>query len=138
MMLNVDKLQRDTIHILSPNEFTRGEGLFAVKTIWRPNAGHLWIANLENMWISKNQFLITGFSQHHNGLFSPNQKLRGNLLRVVMPGIHSTFAYVHSYPNGSKIRSGFDFQALQYMSKALHFKFEWVIIFLRNKNHNSK
>ena len=64
------------------------------------------------------------FSDERNVLIRSNHDLKGNLLSVVMPGIEPIFSYAHSFPNGSKIRTGFDFQALQYMSKALHFKYE--------------
>ena len=79
------------------------------------------------LWkIGKTQNLCfnTGFSEKRNMLLRPNYNLKGNLLRVVMPGIHPVFANVHHYPNGSKIRAGFNFHALQYISKAQHFEFE--------------
>ena len=76
----------------------------------------------------KNQYFNIGFSQESNVLLRPNHNLKGNILRVVMPGVHWTFAKILSYPNGSKIRTGFDFHALQYISKALHFKYERVTL----------
>ena len=45
-----------------------------------------------------------------------------------MPTTSTVFAKVSTYPDNSKIRSGSDFSAAQYLSKALNFKFQYVFI----------
>ena len=54
----------------------------------------------------------------------PYHNLRGNLLGIVMPKNDVLFSRQLTYPDGSKVRYGFDFLAAHYISKALNFKFE--------------
>ena len=60
----------------------------------------------------------------HSRFSGPYHNLNKKLIHIVMPSVSPAFARIRNYPDGSKVRSGFEFSAAHYFSEALNFKFE--------------
>ena len=67
---------------------------------------------------------IAGFHPKINRLQVPFYNFEGRRFHVVMPGLVASFCKIWAYPDGSKIRSGIDFEAARYLSEALNIKLE--------------
>ena len=67
---------------------------------------------------------IAGFHPKINRLQGPFSNFGGRRFRVVMPGLVASFCKIWDYPDGSKKRSGIDFEAARYLSEALNIKLE--------------
>ena len=81
------------------------------------------VKNSNSIFFSIFAYFYPGFHPKDVIFSSCYKNFRGNALDIVMWETNLIFAKIWSYPDKSKIRSGADFIAAQYLSDALNFKY---------------
>ena len=104
-------------------KFGKSEAFFRTVAKWSPKAGLEVIKQLSflaEMFILLS--LCSGFLPNDAIFLSPYRNFEGHIIDIVMPN-NSIFVKLLTYPDKSKLRSGADFLAAQYLSQALNFRY---------------
>ena len=112
---------------MQPNAYSINDGFFNQVATWRPKIGYIIFftefRNLEPIYCSSycpSHASSTGFHQRDIILTSPYKDFGQSTVVVAMP--HGPmFSHKYTYPDNSIVRTGADFWAAQYLSKALNF-----------------